>query len=155
MFHKKLSSFERSNVAAVVIFRVLPRLIVRAKIHNITACTAHLLAMRVSLLLLPCLVWAATNPFLEGCLHSKKLSWSKRVCNSEDKDEDGGSSCFRNSQPLAKAYPEIRVYSGNWESSMFLSWIAQIISSEVMMMPMTLVSKSVRVCPLCALCDGD
>lgn len=83
------------------------------------------------------------------------LPAKKRVCNSDDKralwgqkdgeqdaaavDDDEGDSdtntCVRS--PFDDVYPEVRIHQSNWESSIILSWIYQIVLSEFMDVPTT------------------
>lgn len=58
-----------------------------------------------------------------------------RVCNSEDEDVDSGV-CL----PSENAYPEVRIYAQNWEGSIVLSWIMQIIYSELLGVPSSIES---------------
>jgi hypothetical protein len=82
-----------------------------------------------------------TNPFEDSCLLSVKdlvenSPYKKRVCTSLDKGNT--DHC----EPNIFDYPEIRLYPGNWESSMFTSWLAQIYLSEVLRVPVTIETGS-------------
>ena len=58
-----------------------------------------------------------------------------RVCNSDDASEE---NCSANEFE----YFEIRIHNANWESSIFLSWIMQIMLMEVLKVPATIGVKS-------------
>jgi ABC-type proline/glycine betaine transport system substrate-binding protein len=75
----------------------------------------------------------ASGSYEGGCLYSAGLRKEKRVCNSEDPIDS--TSCTRPSSAVLTHYPEIRIFNNNWESAMFMTWIAQIILSEAMMLP--------------------
>ena len=107
-----------------------------------------------------------TNPFQGGCLRSllaskdyaekygnedggdesnspspslaalrRRLLAAPRVCNSEDGSaEVERGICVEN----VNEYPEVRLYSQNWESAFVLSWIMQIIYSELLGVPSTI-----------------
>ena len=74
-----------------------------------------------------------SNPFQQGCLKTMLPSQypNGRICNSDDPDT---AFCR---MPLLH-YPEIRVHNGNWESSIFLSWIIQILLMEILEVPVTI-----------------
>ena len=80
-----------------------------------------------------CLNKFCTNPFVSGCLSDLP---SKRVCSSLDKDD------LTNCSPNEFDFPEVRIYPGNWESSMFTTWVAQIYLSEVLRVPVTIETGS-------------
>lgn len=89
-----------------------------------------------------------TNPFAGGCLRSvlgeeKALRYTAqryRACNSDD-NADGSSECSSHDDNYL-LYPEIRISNGNWESSMFLAWIFQILLSELLGVPATIETSS-------------
>ena len=56
-----------------------------------------------------------------------------RVCNSDDDDSLEETDCLENEF----GYFEIRVHNSNWESSIFVAWIMQIILMEVLKVPAT------------------
>ncbi|KAL3915961.1 MAG: hypothetical protein SGILL_005398 [Bacillariaceae sp.] len=59
-----------------------------------------------------------------------------RICNSDD-DISSGNCIPQDTGSFDFAYPEIRIHNGNWESSIFLSWIMQIMLMEVLQVPTT------------------
>lgn len=68
-----------------------------------------------------------------------------RVCNSDDlkntspeESEDDLAFCISNEFD----YFEIRIHNSNWESSIFLAWIMQIMLMEVLKVPATVGLKS-------------
>lgn len=61
---------------------------------------------------------------------SARLGGEIRVCNSDD---SSGHDCR---SPEIK-YPEIRIHNANWESSVFMAWINQIILMELAEVPVT------------------
>lgn len=71
-----------------------------------------------------CEIGRCTNPFAKGCLKAfaarKNTDASRsdyRVCNSDDASTGDTSNCI---MPLFP-YKEVRIASGNWESSMLVS----------------------------------
>ena len=111
-----------------------------------------------------CVDGKCSNPFVEGCLKTmlggggntdaddaqatEKMinlinslsllgALDGRVCNSDDNndnDEDENSPfCIENKI----GYPEIRIFNANWESSIFLAWIKQIMLMEVLKVPVS------------------
>jgi len=89
-----------------------------------------------------CVAGLCSNPFESGCLHrylgADKFS-KLRVCNSNDPPNAAESKICLNS-PFD--YDEIRILSGNWESSMLLAWVMQIVLSELAGVPSTIESGS-------------
>lgn len=105
-----------------------------------------------------------SNPFEKGCLQAmananpqdyeqKKLAsllasrLQIRVCNSDDPpDAAARGLCLDRSQSsdqrdeLYARYQELRILSQNWESVIFSSWIAQIVLSELLQVPVTIES---------------
>ena len=86
-----------------------------------------------------------TNPFASGCLLNvlddqenitkyTATESGKRICNSDD--EPGSELCEEQIQWLD--YLEIRISPGNWESSIFYSWMIQILLSEFLGVPVTI-----------------
>ena len=73
-----------------------------------------------------------TNPFVQGCLVDSDQRPIKRVCSSADE----GST--KNCSPNELDFPEIRLFPGNWESSMFIAWFSQIFLSEILRVPVTI-----------------
>ena len=73
-----------------------------------------------------------SNPFKQGCLRAKiGDTWTKkRVCNSDDKQ--GSEDCRI---PKFGVYPELRIHNGNWESSIFMAWITEILLMELADVP--------------------
>ena len=96
-----------------------------------------------------CVDGFCSNPFVEGCLKTMLGSRGEeelaemnlapevmqalngRVCNSDDEDES--SFCLDNQFD----YFEIRVHNANWESSIFVAWVMQIMLMEVLKVPVT------------------
>ena len=90
-----------------------------------------------------------SNPYANGCLqsHLPELKPSMRdallrqfpgiehgrICNSDDDSDDEEKDCY---EPLFD-YTEVRIHNGNWESSIFLSWIYQIVLMELIEVPVT------------------
>eukprot|EP00934_Nitzschia_sp_Nitz4_P008847 Nitzschia sp. Nitz4//scaffold124_size66437//58765//65003//NITZ4_006121-RA/size66437-processed-gene-0.51-mRNA-1//-1//CDS//3329534582//8837//frame0 len=72
-----------------------------------------------------------SNPFRPGCL-ATKLGEPKRVCNSDD----GGDTTYCQDATF-EHYLEFRIHNGNWESSIILAWIYQILLSEFAGVPAT------------------
>ena len=83
-----------------------------------------------------------TNPFQQGCLRNylgPDQIPDMRTCNSDDDDAayvDANGIPLCTPSPLG--YSEIRILAQNWETSMFTSWILQIVLSELMQVPATL-----------------
>eukprot|EP00581_Thalassiosira_minuscula_P019956 CAMPEP_0183713740 /NCGR_PEP_ID=MMETSP0737-20130205/8494_1 /TAXON_ID=385413 /ORGANISM="Thalassiosira miniscula, Strain CCMP1093" /LENGTH=971 /DNA_ID=CAMNT_0025942567 /DNA_START=126 /DNA_END=3041 /DNA_ORIENTATION=+ len=103
-----------------------------------------------------------TNPFQAGCLRSmfeseeyekkygviddvdasfralrRRLLSTPRVCNSEDGPEAVKQGLCVESEG---DYPEVRIYSQNWESAFVMSWIMQLIYSELLGVPSSIES---------------
>lgn len=104
-----------------------------------------------------------TNPFEGGCLKSmlesedKGIPWTAnaddlggdieleawrrrllnvpRACNSEDPPAAAERGICSKS---ASVYPEVRIWSQNWESAFIVSWMMQIIYSELLGVPSTI-----------------
>ncbi len=90
-----------------------------------------------------------SNPFQQGCLRTleemksgstkKKPRYKKRVCNSDDGDPSSiatlPATCNRSD--FHDTYPEIRIHNANWESSVIIAWIYQIVLSELVQVPAT------------------
>jgi hypothetical protein len=79
-----------------------------------------------------------SNPFhAKGCLASfLPESWhKKRICGSQDPPESAEKGYCR---PTPLPYTEIRIGSGNWESSFFGAWIIQILLSEILEVPVSI-----------------
>ena len=104
-----------------------------------------------------------TNPFEQGCLkamgekyHKKQLSRIKkevfeklRICNSDDDKRMSGESITASSVnigpncriPEWKEYfdmNEIRIINGDWTTIIILSWIYQILLTEIFEVPTTI-----------------
>jgi hypothetical protein len=76
----------------------------------------------------------ANNPYSSGCLYASQVpGWESkwRVCNSQDPVELRGVIC---AEPEFD-YMEIRVVDGDWPSIQAMSWIAQIMLSELVGVP--------------------
>ena len=98
---------------------------------------------------------SCSNPFVKGCLGTliddpttlaTKVSATNyeiiiksleqgRVCNSDDL-KFASKDCM-NPYEDEFNYPEIRIHNGNWESSIFLAWIIQILLMEILKVPAT------------------
>ena len=86
-----------------------------------------------------------TNPFEEGCLTAMGDKYGKkdirfvnafkktRICNSDDETQE---RCRDKVGTLA--YDEVRIAPSNWESAIFMSWIYQIVLTEMMEVPATM-----------------
>jgi len=61
-----------------------------------------------------------------------------RVCNSDDATIIENSDCVKPIFP----YDEVRIASGNWESSILVGWVYQILLSEVFGVPVTIETGS-------------
>ena len=92
-----------------------------------------------------------TNPFQQGCLkargetHGKKnitrfkhLFDNMRVCNSDDEFSGDFSKCRIPDWAKYVDYDEIRIGNGNHGTSVYLSWIFQIILTEILEVPSTI-----------------
>ncbi len=80
---------------------------------------------------------AGKNPYEKGCLFKRVPQWKKlRVCNSHDAP-DAASTGLCRTPPMA-SYPEVRIFSQNWESVFFTSWILQILLSELLDVPVSI-----------------
>ena len=98
-----------------------------------------------------CVDGFCSNPFERGCLKTmiesrgkdeieriKNLTDSKvfenlmsgRVCNSDDFARNS-TSCLEN----VLDYFEIRIHGANWESSIFVAWVMQIVLMEILKVP--------------------
>lgn len=81
---------------------------------------------------------APPHPFPKGCLYGNKKVSQIRVCNSED--AVGSPDC--RPPPFADEYMEIRIHAQDWDSSLFESWILQVLLSELLEVPTTIESGS-------------
>jgi len=78
------------------------------------------------------------NPYYSGCLHQKVPGWTKlRTCGRHDSVKEVGVSC---QPPNFESYLEIRIATGNWDSSTALGWLTQIILSEILGIPSSMES---------------
>jgi len=76
------------------------------------------------------------NPYEKGCLFKQLPEWKNlRVCNTHDRPEAASLGICR-TPPVA--YPEVRIFSQNWESVFFVTWILQILLSELMGVPVSI-----------------
>jgi hypothetical protein len=80
------------------------------------------------------------NIHISGCLYQKNLTFSKRVCNSEDdmmmSEQEKERFCQRTPSAYdVETYQEIRLIMKDWESTVFSTWIIQIILSELLGVP--------------------
>lgn len=90
------------------------------------------------------------NPFQYGCINSLHLPGREdrhqRICNSEDPSDasdrglcrEGSSSTSGSGSSSGLEYQEVRIFSQNWESAIFGAWIAQIVLSELLDVPVTI-----------------
>ena len=93
-----------------------------------------------------------TNPFQSGCLQTMAKQYGNkkefripgvfdriRICNSDDnliKDEAVKAEFCR--QPDYFSYDEIRISPSNWESAIIISWVYQILLTELLDVPVTM-----------------
>ena len=84
-----------------------------------------------------CVNGFCTNPYhAGGCLANyNKDHYKVRTCTSEDPPSSAEKGYC---QPSKLGYTEVRVSSQNWEAVFFISWILQIILSELMDVPVTI-----------------
>lgn len=75
------------------------------------------------------------NPYQRGCLYSKGLTSSVRVCGSDDPPSALAEGICR--EPPFD-YAEVRIQPGDWESSFFSTWILQIVLTEILHVPVSL-----------------
>ena len=75
-----------------------------------------------------------TNPFANGgCLYNRLENWTKvRVCNSQD-PSDAAEKGYCRLSPLG--YAEVRIGIQNWESAIFVTYLLQILLSELLDVP--------------------
>lgn len=79
-----------------------------------------------------------SNPFYAGCLQHQRADWKHiRVCNTDDDYHDTSSSTA-SCRPPPLPYPEIRLYTQNWQSVFFESWLLQILLTELLDIPTTI-----------------
>lgn len=108
----------------------------------------------------PPLTSVCSNPYTSGCFHtllgdgdddgtdrtsssssSANRRYLPRVCHSQDTQEtiDAGLCRPKRSETTTlPGYPEVRLYSNNWESSYLDTWILQALLSELMEVPTTI-----------------
>ena len=84
-----------------------------------------------------CVDGFCTNPFHNGgCLKRMMPDWQKtRICNSHDPPSSAENGYCR---PSPLDFMEIRINSGNWESSFFGAWILTIVLSEMLDVPVSI-----------------
>ncbi|GKY94774.1 hypothetical protein MPSEU_000442600 [Mayamaea pseudoterrestris] len=76
----------------------------------------------------------STNAYEQGCLYRHGASDKIRVCNSED----GPTAAEEGLCRIADIeYSEVRLFSNDWESAIFETWILQIVLSELLNVPTT------------------
>lgn len=84
-------------------------------------------------------IGSCSNPFAAGgCLVNRLVGeeWArKRVCNSQDPQGAIEQGLCRES-PLD--YTEIRIQSQNWESAIVVTWMMQILLSELLDVPVSI-----------------
>ena len=69
--------------------------------------------------------------FRSGCLVEKR-----RTCTH--RDEPGSPYCSQPGRHLQR--PEIKIYAGDWDSALIMSWVIQIIGTEYLNIPITVFS---------------
>lgn len=78
-----------------------------------------------------------SNPFAAGCFHSQIDGWvKKRVCSSEDPPNAQALGICQQPQDDAN-YMEVRLFAQDWESSVFETWLVQIVLAEILRVPTT------------------
>ena len=90
-----------------------------------------------------------TNPFERGCLQTMADAYGMkkdfripgvfnrtRLCNSDDEISERTKQWCR--KPDFFAYDEVRIAPSNWESAVLLSWVYQILLTEVLEVPATM-----------------
>lgn len=79
------------------------------------------------------------NPYYRGCFYEKLPGWDKlRACTSTDPpDAADRGYCERNE---ALDYLEIRLGAGNWDSATAVTWLLQIVLTELLGVPTTVES---------------
>jgi len=81
---------------------------------------------------------AEKNPYEKGCLFKRVPEWKKlRVCNSHDQQPQAAILGVCRTPPII-AYPEVRIFSQNWESVFFVTWLLQILLSELLDVPVSI-----------------
>ncbi|CAB9504022.1 expressed unknown protein [Seminavis robusta] len=92
---------------------------------------------------------SSSNPFYSGCLHKVIPDRPKRVCNSDDvrlfgfgNGNDHEEYMYDFCSAPGIDYMEIRVMLANWESSVIVGWLIQIILSEYLSVPTTIEAGS-------------
>ena len=83
-----------------------------------------------------------SNPFAQGCFHRILAQqqqegseiYPMRVCNSQDPPDAVERGLCRSPDIN---YPEVRLFANNWESSIFGTWVLQILLSELLGVPTT------------------
>ena len=76
----------------------------------------------------------ALNPYESGCLRQRLPDdfVRLRTCNSDDPPGAAERGICR---PSASDYMELRIFSQNWESVFFVTWVLQILLSELLDVP--------------------
>ena len=84
-----------------------------------------------------CVAGFCTNPYhVGGCLSNRLENHHRvRTCSSDDPTSSAEKGYCR---PSTLGYSEVRVSSQNWESAVFVSWILQILLTELMDVPVTI-----------------
>eukprot|EP00957_Ditylum_brightwellii_P099941 7615891-Ditylum_brightwellii.AAC.1 len=75
------------------------------------------------------------NPFQAGCFHSRIPGWKGlRMCNSDDPPNAVNLGLCE--APSADFdYKEIRISTENWDTAFFVTWLMQILLSELLQVP--------------------
>jgi len=74
-----------------------------------------------------------SNPYVSGCLSSRLTNWTKvRVCNSQDPPIVIEQGLCR---PSPLNYTEVRIQSQSWETGLFVTWVMQVLLSELLDVP--------------------
>lgn len=74
-----------------------------------------------------------SNPYVHGCLANRLTNWTKlRVCNSQDPPSVIEQGLCR---PSPLNYTEVRIQSQSWETGLFVTWVMQVLLSELLDVP--------------------
>ena len=92
-----------------------------------------------------------SNPFRKGCLQAvlpHNYTNKLRTCNSDDVDVDGNGNGVDSTTgetfctPSEFEYGEVRILAQDWDTSMFSTWIIQIVLSELLNVPTTIETQN-------------
>uniref|UniRef100_A0A7S3P7Q2 G-protein coupled receptors family 3 profile domain-containing protein n=1 Tax=Amphora coffeiformis TaxID=265554 RepID=A0A7S3P7Q2_9STRA len=77
-----------------------------------------------------------SNPLQAGCLATRLPGWTRpRVCGSQDPPNAAERGLCR---PSPLGYTEVRMESNNDESTLFTTWILQVLLSEMLDVPVSI-----------------